>query len=359
MTATKCLPSLAALGLLSSGPAHATLPPLPPPQYGAYGPLTLCEGDVSIAVVPNEAAHVVGTIFRIINDDYVVAATPALLPIASLAPPDDAAKEGIIGLGNLTLAFRYRGALPPGAAGDAVFAREGFRDGDVRYAIPAQYASTSSDSLRPMLIIASPSFDGSDADKAILSRFRSDAANPPACIRPAAFAAGKPTRAAAAFIDALDDPFYPGLYPAAPTAGPGYHCVGGVGFAFDAAELLQRPWKSLRVGKTFLMRGDVVVTLSGPDELMQPANPDDAREHPAGFLQGSGVTFHPSRGVGPPYAPPGVREDGSWLIGLGKDRNRRLEIRFPAGNKAPVGFALIERLAFVAPDDPRCATAPR
>lgn len=359
MIGTKCLPYLAALGLVLGGPAQATLPPLSPPQYGAYGPLILCEGDLSIAVEPNEAAHVVGSIFRIINDDYVVAATPALLPISSLASPGGTSKTDIIGLGNLTLAFRYRGELPQSGAGDAIFAREGFRDGDVRYAIATQYASMSSDSLQSMLIIASPSFDGSEADKAILSRFRVDAANPPACIRPAGFAAGKPDRGAAAFVESFDDPFYPGLYPAAPTGGPGYHCLNGIGFALYAGERLRRPWQSLQVGQSHLMRGNVVVTLSGPVEPMRPTDPGDAREHPAGQLHGSGVTFYPSRGVGPPYAPPGVREDGSWLIELGKDKNSRLEIRFPAGDKALAGFALIERLEFVAPGDPRCGTAPR
>jgi len=135
--------------------------------------------------------------------------------------------------------------------------------------------------------------------------------------------------------------------------------VGGVGFAFYAGERLLRPWKSLQVGQSYLMRGNVVVTLAGPVEPMRPTGPGDAREHPAGQLHGSGVTFYPSRGVGPPYAPPGVREDGSWLIELGKDKNSRLEIRFPAGDKALAGFALIERLEFVAPGDPRCGTAPR
>jgi len=72
------------------------------------------------------------------------------------------------------------------------------------------------------------------------------------------------------------------------------------------------------------------------------------------LLHKSEITYYKSRGVGPPYAAPGVREDGSWLVALGAERFRKLEISFPASEKTPVGFRFLERLAFVDDNDPRC-----
>ena len=66
------------------------------------------------------------------------------------------------------------------------------------------------------------------------------------------------------------------------------------------------------------------------------------------------IIYYKSRGVGPPYAEPGVREDGSWSVELGRESNSRLEIAFPASEKTPVGFRFLERLEFAGQDDPRC-----
>lgn len=356
MIGPKCLPCLAALGLLWGGSAQATLPPLPPPEYGAYGPLSICEGDLSIAVRPNEAAHIVGSIFRVIGDDVVIAATPAAIPHSALSLGGGVARHGVFTFGDMTLAFRYSGDLPQRAARDTVFAREGFGEGGVRYAIQTRAGAAPSGGMMAMLIVGSPAFDGTGADRAILERFRRGATGAFGCIRPADMASGTLEPGAAGFIRSFDDPYYPGTYPAALIDGPGYHCMGGVGFAFHAGERLRRPWRSLNIGASYLMRGGVMVTLSGPETPMQRTDAKDKSEHPAGLLHDSGVIFSPSRGVGPPYAPAGVREDGSWLIELGREKRSRLKIGFPAGDKAPFGFALIERLEFVEESDLRCTT---
>ncbi|MBJ7438563.1 MAG: hypothetical protein JHD35_06020 [Sphingopyxis sp.] len=360
MIGKKCLPCFAVLGLMLAAPAQATLPPPTPPEYGAYGPLTVCEGDLSIAVRPNEAVHLVGPIFRIINDDHLIAATPMVLPTSAFMLFDGPVKHGVFttgsALANLAIAFRYSGELPPAAAPYVAFARDGFGKDDVRYAVETRSGASRSDGMVSMLIVASPSFDGTDADKTILARFQLNAADASACVRPADLSAGKADYGVASFVRSFDNPFYAGLYPARPDDGPGYHCQGGIGFAFEAGEQLRRPWKSLRNGRSYLIRDGVAVTMSGPFEPMRRTDPDDPNEHPAGLLHKSAVTLYPSRGVGPPYAPPGVREDGSWLIELGKEKNSRLEVLFPAGDKGRLGFALIERLEFVGDSDPRCTT---
>ncbi|WP_428628083.1 hypothetical protein [Sphingopyxis sp.] len=363
MTRKMILPCFTMLAVLLCRPVQATLPPPIPPEYGAYGPLTVCEDDLSIALRTNEAVHLVGPIFRVINDEYLIAATPMVLPPSAFMLFDGPVKHGVFTVGQFTLgqtptsaaiAFRYSGELPQSAISYAKFAPEGFGKDDVRYAIETRAASSPSDGMVSMLIVASPSFDGSDADKALLERFQLNAAGVSDCVRPADLAAGKRDYGTAGFARSFDDPFYAGRYPPRPDEGAGYHCQGGIGFAFHAGEQLRRPWKSLRSGQSYWLRDGVAVTLSGPVEPMRRTDPDNASEHPAGQLHDSAITFYPSRGVGPPYAPPGVREDGSWLIELGKERNSRLDIRFPAGESGRVGFDLIERLEFVSPDDPRC-----
>lgn len=357
------LSCLAMLGLLFTAPAHATLPPPTPPEYGAYGPRVVCEGDLSIAVRADEAVHLVGPIFRIMGDDHLIAATPMLMPHSAFSLFNGPVRHGVFATGGLpnnpAIAFRYSGDLPPAAAPSAIFARDGFGKGEVRYAVETRVGASSSADMLPMLIVASPSFDGTDADKAILARFQMGAAGVADCVRPADLGAGKVDYRAAGFERSFDNPYYAGLYPAQPDVGPGYHCLGGIGFAVAVGEQLRRPWKSQRGGQSYLIRGGVTVALWGPVAPMRPIDPEDRREHPAGQLHRSALTFYPNRGVGPPYAAPGVREDGSWLVELGQDRNSRLQIRFPAGDKAALGFSLIERLEFVADDDPRCGISPR
>ncbi len=134
------LSCLAMLCLLFTAPARATLPPPTPPEYGAYGPRVVCEGDLSIAVRADEAVHLVGPIFRIIGDDHLIAATPMLMPPSALSLFNGPVRHGIFATGGLpnnpAIAFRYSGDLPPAAAPYAIFARDDFGKDAVRFNIP-------------------------------------------------------------------------------------------------------------------------------------------------------------------------------------------------------------------------------
>lgn len=357
MIGTKILLRLVLAALLLAQPAHATLPPPRPAEFGAYGPMTLCEGDISIAVRADQAVHVIGPIFRIIDDEHLLAATPVRLPDSAFMSATGAVRHGVFALAGPTLAFRYSGDLPEDAARHARFAPEGWADGAVRYAIQTRTDAAAPDSMIPMLIVASPSFDGTDADKAILQQFRSNDRGPPGCIRPVDRSTGPKDLLAAGFSTSFDDPFHAGAYPPQADAGPGYFCLGGIGFAVRAGEQVRRPWRSQGQGNIYLLVDGVSVEILGPVASKWLAEPENKSDHPAGQLHRSALTFYPSRGVGPPYAPPGVREEGSWLVELGSDPSSRLQIRFPAGDKAHVGFGLIERLEFIASDDSRCGNS--
>jgi hypothetical protein len=357
MIGKKAAPYLALLAFLLAQPATATLPPLQPPQYGAYGPLTICEHNVSIAVEADEAVDIVDRVFRVVNDDYVIAAVPMLLSDQAIADAAAPSAPAIITLADGVPAYRYLGVVAPEDRRELVYPRTDVRDPAIFYAVPATAGPRSKDdSGRPMLMIASPSFDGTPSDAAILKRFQRNVDKNSSCIRPSDLAAGKRDYRSAGLVRSFDAPFYPGWYPLASAASPSYHCIGSIGFAIASGEALRRPWTSHRRGASFLTHDGVTVKISGPVEPMQRIDRNDANEHPAGQLHQSNIIYYPSRGVGPPYAAPGVREDGSWLIELGKESASRLEVSFPAGDKAAAGFALLERLEFVAPDDPRCAT---
>lgn len=316
--------------------------------------MTLCEGDVSIAVRADQAVHIVGPIVRIIDDEHLVAATPVRLSHLTFLSANGAARHGVFALAGPTLAFRYSGDLPDDAARHALLVPEGWADGAVRYAIQTRTDTAAPYSMIPMLIVASPSFDGTDADKAILQRFAWNGRSPPDCVRPVDQSTEPKDLIAAGFSTSFDDPFHAGIYPLRPDAGPGYFCRGGIGFAVLASEQVRRPWKSQRQGNVYLLVDGVSVEMSGSVAPIRLVDPESRNGHPAGQLHRSALTFYPSRGVGPPYALPGIREEGSWLVELGRDPSSRLQIRFPAGDKAHVGFGLIERLEFVESDDPRC-----
>lgn len=346
----------ALLASLVVHPAAATRPPPPPDEFGAHGPLAVCHGELSIGVRSGEALHVVGPIFRIISDDYLVAATPLLLPTMALGAAAGPEPRDMFALDGPTLAFRYSGALPEDIGRYLPYAREGFDAGAIRYAIQSQSDATPTGPV-PMLLVASPAFDGSDADKAILRRFAADRVAPADCIRPldrAAGAVGAAGTAVAGLVNRFDDPLFPGRYPPHPDAGPGYICRDGIGFALRAGEQIRRPWKSQAAGESYYMADGVTVSIIGSGTPMARVDRADGAEHPAGLLHQTNLVFYPSRGVGPPYVPPGVREEGSWLVELGTAQGSRFQIRFPAGDKARVGFGLVERLEFVAADDPRC-----
>jgi hypothetical protein len=330
--------------------AAATLPPPQPVEYGAYGPLAVCEGELRIAVGGEEALHIAGPIFRIINDDYLIAATPMLVPHQLLGTKAGGVADGVFALPGPIAVFRYSGELPTNAARYVPYASEGFGAASVRYAVQSRTVTASTDMI-PALVIASPSFDGTDADRAILARVTGGNNGTTDCFRPAD---GMVDPKAAGLVSAFDDPRYPGLYPRRPDVGPGFYCRDGIGFAVRPGERIHRPWRSLRRGHSFLLADSVTVTIESSDIPLRRADPASANDHPAGLLHQSRLIFYPGRSVGPPYAPPGVREEGSWQVDLGRERGNSLRFRFPAGDKAHIGFGLIERLEFVAPDDPRC-----
>lgn len=344
--------TLFAATLAAASPARALTPPPPPPQFGAYGPLRLCEGDIAIDVRVGEGVHVVGSIFRVIDDKALLAAMPAALH------DDQLVNSNMILLDNFIVAYRYAGALPDSGRRDAAFAPQGFRDGEIRYAIATNSPHARSSHVHTVLIVGSPSFDGSDADKAILSRLRPGALLDPTCARPSTIAPGQ----ADARFETTNWDGLLALYPQRPVPGPLYHCQGGIGFAVHPGESLRRPWKALGPGwdgPSYVTRDGVTVRISGPRQPLTRIDPNDAVEHPMGLLRDTRITYYKSRGVGPPYAPTGVREDGSWRIELGKDQNSGMEITFPASDKTPFGFRFLERLEYVSEDDPRCGSAGR
>lgn len=303
-------------------------------EYGTRRPLEVCVGAVGIAVRNAEGIHVLDSVFEVINDDYRAAFT-------TIEAPGKADSETIALTNGLTAqlysgpvpADRYAPELEPGKVRYLVSGRAGVRDGAV--------------------LVGASTFDGSAADSAILSRLHPVQGHQNDCVPPLAFALDDGLAKRSGFL-----PYSEGqaaaFYPLEPDRGPAFHCRAGIGFNVEAGESLRRPWRPIVDGPTWLTSEGVTIKITGPNQFMKRADPSDREEHPAGQLHETRILFYPSRGIGPPYAPPGVREDGSWLVELGKEQNRRLEISFAAGAKASVGFRFIERLEFVAKDDPRC-----
>lgn len=330
--------SILTLALTSNSPADA-LSTLVVPEYGKRGPLDICEGNIGIRVGDDEAVHVVGNVLRIINDRYLIAAVPSALPLhavpAMLAKP--------VPVNSDLMAYRYTGPSPDGAKA----VPQALEDHAIRYLVISKAQPIT------VLIVGASLFSGANSDRAILSRLRAVPADDKSCIRPLNFAPWSTEHKQAGF-EGYAQAQAIALYPPKPDAGPSYYCMGSVGFRVEPGEKLLRPWRSLGYGLSYLMRDGVTVKISGPQRPMQRVDPQDMTEHPMSPLHESRVTFSKSRGVGPPYAAPGVREDGSWSVELGKERNSRMEISFPAFDKTPIGFRFLERLEFVDEGDPRC-----
>ena len=176
------------------------------------------------------------------------------------------------------------------------------------------------------------------------------------CVRPLEFSATGPppfNLAEQAGFEAQPAGYLVAYYPTNPIQGPIFHCRGGVGFAIEPGEKFLRPWKPLGVGDSGLSRDGMRIKISAPRLPMKRVDPENAREHPLSLLHKSNITYYESRGIGPPHAPPGVREDGSWEVELGKEARSRLLISFPA-SASTFGFSFLERLEFVDQNDPRC-----
>lgn len=330
----------------------AETPPLPPqlppgivrlrtPEFGARGPLHLCSAGLAINALDGEGIHVLGPVLRVINDDYlvVITAIPARDPVLRGRHGDPLA------LGEGLVAYPYAGILPSDVSEPTLAPDR------VRYVVYPK--STRSEGA----IVGSSAFNGSASDRTILSRLRLAAAGEAGCVRPLSFAS-EPFGDAAAAEKAGFESYGIGrliaLYPPKPFVGPGYHCQGGIGFRVEPGESLLRPWKPLGDGISYLTHDGTRITVSGPSTPMVRVDPKDREEHPMSLLHETRIIYYKSRGVGPPYAEPGVREDGSWSVELGRESNSRLEIAFPASEKTPVGFQFVERLEFISKDDPRC-----
>lgn len=336
---------LSLLSIATAAPERpASILTIPTPEFGARGPIRVCEQGVAIDVASGEGVHALGPVLRVINDEYLVAIVAA--------PPGDRmptrAAPGRIRLAKRLAALRYFGPQPSGTAESSL------EPDRVRYVISRDDAGRGTRNI----VVGSSAFDGTDKDAAILARLQPVSAGARRCVRPLAFtiAGYGPGLAAAkrAGFEAFELGQRLALYPPSPTVGPGFYCQGGIGFPIEPGETLLRPWRPLPGGTAYLTHDTVTITINAPRAAMAKADPSDIKEHPLGPLHRTRLTYYESRGTGPPYAPPGVREDGSWSVELGEEQNSRGEVSFPASQKTQVGFQFLERLMVVSDQDPRC-----
>lgn len=317
--------------LLLTGSRPAPILPRAVEEFGARGPMVLCEAGLALGVGGNEAVLVRDGALRVMADDSLLAIVRSDQGDAGTFSSRDAA--GVIWR-------RFTGPV----AGAPVFAELG--PDKVRYRLVLAGAGES-------IIVGSPAFDGSARDQAVLARFGAAGGG---CVPALRFSSEDPAYQAAGFAR-YPDSVPLALYPPQPELGPTYVCLGGIGFPLRDGERLLRPWRSLGAGVSWLTLSEVTVRIEGGNPALRPADPQDVREHPLGQMHHSRITFYPSRGVGPPYAPVGVREDGSWVVEAGVEQGRGMKFTFPAGDKAPVGFGFLERLDMVTQQDARCSSA--
>ncbi len=318
--------------LLLTGSRPAPILPRAVEEFGARGPMMLCEAGLALGVGGQESVLVRDGALRVIGDD-------TLLAIARSDSVGGAGAAPVFDVGGV-MVRRFTGPV----AGAPVFAE--LAPDKVRYL--AHRAGEAGG-----VIVGSPAFDGSVRDRVLLARLGAAGAGG-ACVHALHFSPDDPAYQTAGFAR-YPDSVPLALYPPEPTLGPTYVCLGGIGFPLRAGERLLRPWRSLGAGVSWLTLSGVTIRIEGGNPALRPADPQDRREHPLGQMHQSRITFYPSRGIGPPYAPAGMREDGSWVIEAGVEQGRGLTVTFPAGDKAPVGFGFLERLEMVAPQDARCS----
>ena len=335
----------AAFGLLylaANAPPQEVAPPILADSVwaaGAHGPVRVCIGSLAINVRNGEGVHAIGTVLRIINDDYLFAITP----IPPMQYPVLRERQGPpLPLDGGLIAYPYDGPLPSIVSGPTLAA------GSIRYVV-------FPDSRRSGGVVVGASvFNGTGSDQAVLSRLTHAATNDASCVQPLSFTSdqfGHRQEARRAGFESNESGEAIAFYPSKPFVGPGYHCQGGIGFRIEPGESLWRPWRPLGAGTSYLTHDGITIEISGPSNPIVRADPNDPDEHPMSLLHESRIIYYKSRGVGPPYAPPGVREDGSWRVELGREQNSRLKIKFPP---SIFGYQLLERLEFVSKDDPRC-----
>lgn len=241
----------------------------------------------------------------------------------------------------------------PVANRELIFTPQALGADDIRYAVTVP----GDDSY--FIIIGSTAFTGEASDKGILDRLSSVSANSPDCISPDIARALQFNSDASEKTKRTRQMQAPqaSLYPLKSDTGRDFYCIGGVGFTLNAGETLYRAWESLvEAGKAVVRINGAAIKISRREEPLQRAYEKHVNGHPLGLLHQSRITYYPSRGSGPPYAPESIREEGSWSIILGKYPRQQLSVGFPASDKTPVGFQFLEQLHFVDKDDPRYST---
>jgi hypothetical protein len=337
--------SVVLLAVAFSTPLHATRPPPAPAQYAAYGPFQLCSNKFVIAIGKDEAVHIVGDIVRIINDQEILSIKFAndrywfTKAEGSLRPPSKSP----------FLARRFYDPVPD--AGNTVpYAPHGLQKEDIRYAMIPESGGD-------LLFVGATSFDNSDMDDRLLDRIRPGSEQTTDCLS-LWHAISNTTDGEMGKRVGLNKSDQANMYPPAPDNGPVFYCVAGIGFELKADETLLRPWRSLGYNNpVYVNTNETSIRFEARSGLVQRIDPENLREHPVGILHKSEITYYPSRGVGPPYAAEGVREDGSWNVALDVlGLSKAVEISFPASEKTGAGFNFLERLEIVNAKDPRCGT---
>ena len=350
-----------ALGLISAlimpQTAAAILPPARPPSYSAYGPFQLCSDRFVIDVAEGEALHIVGDIARVINDREVLAIKFANSRYYSLVDTLGM-KNGKIGqnrngAGPAKMSMRRFDEATPDAGDTIRYAPHGLGNEDVRYQLGP------SDKSDNAVIIGASSFDGSGKDERLLDRIKHPDTKSADCLPLSAiFNSDLNDGDAKRAYDLAN--YGADIYPPVPDPGPQFRCQAGIGFALEKGESLLRPWRPLGVdGEIYVNTGDTRIKIEQRfynKERLGPGDPADMTEHPMSMLRKTEVTYYPSRGVGPPYAEPGVPELGSWAVKLIESYNYGVTFSFPASEKTGAGFRFLERLQFVKEDDPRCSS---
>ena len=241
------LPAIA-IAMLQAQPAFAITPPLGPPEFSVYGPLQICAPDFKIDIGAEEAVYIVGNITRLLDDYYLTAAVPAVLPPGTFE--NSASIPASLDEGQNAYCFT---AQPSVANRELIFAPQTLGADDIRYAITV----TGNDSN--FIIIGSTAFTGEASSKRILDRLSSVSANSPDCISP------DMARALQFNSDASEETKrarqmqapQASLYPLKSDTGRDFYCIGGAGFTLNAGESLYRAWESL------LEAGKAVVRING------------------------------------------------------------------------------------------------
>jgi hypothetical protein len=338
--------------VLQPAPAFSHTPRPNPPQFEAYGPIQICTNNYVVDVRTEEAVHVSGDIVRIINDQELIALKLVPTPTGNFARTD----QGSIYITEQVRAFRHPLATPDNN-GTLAYASRTLEPKDIRYALVDRKSNSAL-----MVLVGATSFRGEHKDEAIVRRIRPLAEKLPDCIH---LNVGDGSLAYSSFLTwelTRTQPDYgASIFPRIPDAGPVFHCLSGIGFPIREGEKLKRPWRSLgskASAYSYVIIDDAYIKFEGYAPGFKRKDPTNSNEHPMSLLQPTELTYSPSRGIGPPYAPVGVRDDGSWEVKLAAKNYYGLRVRFPASAKTGIGFSFLERLEFVEDADPRCQKYP-